>query len=76
MILSQNECNKIASKLSNTIKHKLGLAKTAPNNMLYNNKEYGMFHIWDRQMLLHGNNWTTCMNSKNLAGQCTYIRAQ
>ena len=56
MIISQKECNKIASKLSNTIKHKLGLAKTAPNNIIYNNKEYGMFHIWDRQMLLHGKN--------------------
>ena len=58
MIISQKEWNKIASKLSNTIKHKLGLAKTAPNNIIYNNKEYGMFHIWDRLMLLHGKNWT------------------
>ena len=76
MIISQNNCNKIASKLGNTVKHKLSLAKTAPDNMIYNNKKYGMFHLWDRQMLLHGKNWNTRMNSDNLAGQCTYIRAQ
>src|SRR6185369_11201990 len=76
MTLSTNTCNKFQSKISKTIKHKLGLATTTPNTVLYNPLEYGFFQIWERQIIHHGTNWQIRINSPNHAGILTRIRTQ
>jgi hypothetical protein len=76
MVLAQTTCDQIASKLGCTIKHKLGLASTTPNNALYNPLEYGFFHIWERQLLHHSSNWTQRIMASNHAGIMARIRAQ
>jgi hypothetical protein len=76
MTLSETKCNNLTSKISNTIKHKLSLPKTAPNNCIFSNLEYGFFHLWDRQLLLHSTRWTERINNSNLAGKCARIALQ
>ena len=73
MILSSNTCNKINSKISKVIKHKLGLANTTPNNAIFNPLEYGFCNIWDRQIIHHGTNWNHRINLSNHAGKLIQI---
>jgi hypothetical protein len=74
MVLSQNTCNHIAAMIGKTIKHKLHLSNTTPNNVIYNPLEYGFFHIWDRQIIHHSSRWTERINSMNIAGNIVRIR--
>src|SRR6185369_8620080 len=76
MTLSTNTCNKFQSKISKTIKHKLGLVTTTPNTVLYNPLEYGFFQIWERQIIHHGTNWQIRINSPNHAGILIRIQTQ
>jgi ribonuclease HI len=63
-------------KISKTFKHKVGLSSTAPNNMIFNKLEYGIQHIFERQIQLHATNWTTRINSNNIAGEIARHRLQ
>ena len=48
LVLTELECNKFQAPLSVILKHKLNQASTAPQNILYNNLEYDIYHLWDR----------------------------
>jgi hypothetical protein len=56
------------ARITKTIKHKLNLASTAPNCCIFNPSEYGFFHIWDRQLILHCTNWTHKIQKDNIGG--------
>ena len=76
MILSEQCCNQLMSSIGKTFKHKVGLANTIPNNVLYNKLEYGLQHIFERQVQLHASNWTSRVNSSNISGEIARHRLQ
>ena len=64
------------AKISSTFKYKIGLSTMVPNNMIFNKLEYGIQHIFERQIQLHATNWTTRINSNNIAGEIARHRLQ
>ena len=76
MTITEKQCEKTMGILNRTYKHKLNIAQTAPNTILYNPAEYGFFHIADRQILMHANNWYKRINDQGLLGKITRMRLQ
>src|SRR5271170_537265 len=76
LVLPKDTCNSIMSKITTSFKHKIGLASTAPNNMIFNKLEYGFHHIFERQVLLHASNWPLRINSTSLAGEIARHKLQ
>jgi hypothetical protein len=63
-------------KIATTFKHKIGLANTIPNSAVFNKHEYGLFHIWDRQLQLHATNWLSRIITTNTTGLTAKHRLQ
>jgi ribonuclease HI len=76
MYIPENICNNLITKIAKTFKHKVGLANTTPNNCIYNKLEYGIFHIFDRQVQLHATNWLNRINLENTTGKIARFRLQ
>jgi hypothetical protein len=76
MVISDTMCSKISAKLGRTIKHKLNLSITTPNNAIYSSLEYGFFNISERQILHHSTNWTNRIASDNIAGKLALLSLQ
>ena len=76
MYIPENICNNLMTKIAKTFKHKVGLANTTPNNCIYNKLEYGIFHIFDRQVQLHATNWLNKINLENATGKIARFRLQ
>src|SRR4051812_43134126 len=76
MVLSEQECNKISGKINKVFKHKAGLPSTTPNSIIHADFGYKLFNLWDRQILLHGNNWVSRMNGHDTCSITTQIRLQ
>jgi hypothetical protein len=76
MVLSEETCNKLMTKITTSFKHKIGLASTVPNNMIYSQMEYGIFHLFERQIILHASNLTSRMNQTNIAAKIAEFRLQ
>jgi ribonuclease HI len=76
LVIPEKTCNNLMAKISSTFKHKVGLASTAPNNMIFNKLEYGIQHIFERQVQLHATNWITRINNNNISGEIARHRLQ
>src|SRR5277367_2625818 len=76
MILSENECDILNSKILQTFKNKNNLPTTTPNCILFSDFGYKLFNIWNRQLLLHGSNLQNRINNHNLCNNTTMIRLQ
>jgi hypothetical protein len=76
LVLSEPEYEKISSKINKVFKYKVNLSSTTPNCIIHTEFGYKLFNIWDRQILLHGNNWMTRINNQDSCSISSQIRLQ
>src|SRR5271170_2737313 len=76
MSLSEDECNKLNSKIIKIFKHKVHLSSIAPDCIIHADFGYKLFNLWDRQVLIQGKNLTDRINNQDLCSTTAKIRLQ
>jgi len=76
MLVSNDFCNKVNSKLMSMAKQKMSFAKTTLNSIFYMKDGYNFFNLQDRQLQIHGSNWLKRLNDNTEVGTTTRIRLQ
>src|SRR5271170_458998 len=76
LVLSEKICNNLMAKISRTFKQKIRISNTVPNNVIYNKLEYGLQHLFERQIQLHATNWISRINNNNIAGDLSKHKLQ